>query len=284
MAKQTSNCKITRVDKKKEGNRQVNQYDKILQENLEAALPGIIKNVLQINAVYSEELPDSLQHTRERKPDVLKKVIDDKGNTFVLHIEFQVKNDADMAYRMAEYLVMLLRIYRLPVKQFVIYIGEGNAEMPTVLINENSYFSYQLITLSSIDYRLFLNSANTEEKIFAILGSFGNDEPKMAITRIFNEVIQNTPSELAKERRKNQLRILGQLRNFTVLNIDIMESVSTFFKEENDIFYIRGIKKEGELFVNYLLTHTDYSIEKIAQIAEVPVSFVERIKNSSNGK
>jgi len=272
------------VDKKKEGNRQVNQYDKILQENLEAALPGIIKNVLQINAVYSEELPDSLQHTKERKPDVLKKVIDDKGNTFVLHIEFQVKNDADMAYRMAEYLVMLLRIYRLPVKQFVIYIGEGNAEMPTVLINENSYFSYQLITLSSIDYRLFLNSANTEEKIFAILGSFGNDEPKMAITRIFNEVIQNTPSELAKERRKNQLRILGQLRNFTVLNIDIMESVSTFFKEENDIFYIRGIKKEGELFVNYLLTHTDYSIEKIAQIAEVPVSFVERIKNSSNGK
>lgn len=272
------------MDKKKEGNRQVNQYDKILQENLEAALPGIIKNVLQINAVYSEELPDSLQHTRERKPDVLKKVIDDKGNTFVLHIEFQVKNDADMAYRMAEYLVMLLRIYRLPVKQFVIYIGEGNAEMPTVLINENSYFSYQLITLSSIDYRLFLNSANTEEKIFAILGSFGNDEPKMAITRIFNEVIQNTPSELAKERRKNQLRILGQLRNFTVLNIDIMESVSTFFKEENDIFYIRGIKKEGELFVNYLLTHTDYSIEKIAQIAEVPVSFVERIKNSSNGK
>jgi transcriptional regulator of met regulon len=35
--------------------RQVNQCDKILHENLE------------------EELPDDIQHTKERKPDVLKK-------------------------------------------------------------------------------------------------------------------------------------------------------------------------------------------------------------------
>ncbi len=270
------------MGKKEEGHRQVSQYDKILHENLEAALPGIIKNVLQINAVYSEELPDSLQHTKERKPDVLKKVIDDKGNTFVLHIEFQVKNDADMAYRMAEYLVMLLRVYRLPVKQYVIYIGEGDAEMPTVLTNENSFFSYQLVAISSIDYKLFLNSANTEEKIFAILGSFGKDEPEKVIKRIFSEVVQNTPGELAKERRKNQLRILAQLRNFTMLNKDIMESVSTFFKEENDIYYKIGFEKGKHEFVKYLLQHTDYSTEKIAEIAEVYPDTVERIKSSLN--
>ena len=95
----------------KKGDRQVNQYDKILRDNRakrrlrtrrsvakqlrrssEAALPGLIRNLLNIHAVNSEELPDDIQHTKERKPDVLKKVTDKKGETFVLHIEFQVKN------------------------------------------------------------------------------------------------------------------------------------------------------------------------------------------------
>jgi len=37
--------------------RQVHQYDKILRENLEAALPGLVKRLLDIHAVHSEELP-----------------------------------------------------------------------------------------------------------------------------------------------------------------------------------------------------------------------------------
>lgn len=77
-------------------NRHANQYDKILHENIEAALPGLIKHILHINAAESEEVPDDVQHTKERKPDLLKKIKDDKGNHFVLHIEFQTKNDADM--------------------------------------------------------------------------------------------------------------------------------------------------------------------------------------------
>jgi hypothetical protein len=46
--------------------RQVNQYDKILRENIEAALPGLIKNLLNIHTVDTEELPDDIQHTKER--------------------------------------------------------------------------------------------------------------------------------------------------------------------------------------------------------------------------
>jgi hypothetical protein len=90
----------------KQGNRQVNQYDKILRENIEAALPGLIKNLLNIQVVNAEELPDDIQHTKERKPDVLKKVIDKKGEIFVLHIELQVKDEPKMVFRMAEYYIM----------------------------------------------------------------------------------------------------------------------------------------------------------------------------------
>ncbi len=58
--------------------RQSSQYDKIFKENIEAVIPGLMRKVLGITAtaVHSEELPDDLLHTKERKPDVLKKITD----------------------------------------------------------------------------------------------------------------------------------------------------------------------------------------------------------------
>lgn len=69
--------------------KQANQYDKIFKENIEAVIPGLMRNILGITAIESEELPDDIQHTKERKPDVLKKITDSEGNTYVLQIELQ---------------------------------------------------------------------------------------------------------------------------------------------------------------------------------------------------
>jgi hypothetical protein len=115
--------------KRKQGDSQPNKYDKIFRENMEAALPGIVEHVLGLHIVSSEELPDDIQHTKERRPDLLKKVTDSAGKTYVLHIEYQTKNDMDMAYRMAEYSIMLQWRYRLDVKQHVIFIGKGKPRM-----------------------------------------------------------------------------------------------------------------------------------------------------------
>jgi hypothetical protein len=185
---------------------QIAQYDKILQENIEVALPGLIKKVLKINAVKSEELPDTLQHTKERKPDVLKKITDTKGEVFVLHIEFQTKDEPDMVYRMAEYLVMLARKYRMAVKQFVLFIGEGIPTMVDNLALGKSYFAYQLISISTIDYRVFLRAEKPEEKMFAILADFGDDEPKKVITKIAESIVQGSNGELEKQRRKSNFK------------------------------------------------------------------------------
>jgi hypothetical protein len=53
--------------------RQGSQYDKIIRENLEVTLPMIVRDVLNLDVLISEELPDDIQHTKERKPDSLKK-------------------------------------------------------------------------------------------------------------------------------------------------------------------------------------------------------------------
>ncbi|GAB2593298.1 hypothetical protein [Spirosoma areae] len=111
----------------------ISQYDKIVKENLEAAIPALLERLLHIHPVDSEELPDDLQHTKERKPDALKRIRDVNGKTFILHLEFQVADDPDMIYRMGEYCVMLARIYRLPVRQYVLFMGDKLPKMPTEL-------------------------------------------------------------------------------------------------------------------------------------------------------
>lgn len=74
---------------KQNDRKQASQYDKIIKENLEITLPVIIRDILKLDIVQSEELPDDVQHTKERKPDALKKVTDAAGHAYVLKVEFE---------------------------------------------------------------------------------------------------------------------------------------------------------------------------------------------------
>ncbi|PWG77925.1 Rpn family recombination-promoting nuclease/putative transposase, partial [Pararcticibacter amylolyticus] len=153
---------------------QGNQYDKILKENLEVTLPVIIREVLGIEVAEIEELPDDIQHTKERKPDVLKKITTVNGETFILQIEFQVKSEEELVYRMAEYSIMLMRKYKLPVRQYVIFLRKRRPSMAVSIDTEHLKFSYPLLLISEMNYRLFLNSENPEVKMLAILADFAN--------------------------------------------------------------------------------------------------------------
>lgn len=191
---------------------QANQYDKIFKENIEAVIPSLMQKVLGITAVKSDELPDDIQHTKERKPDVLKRITDIDGNTFVLQIEFQVSDEPEMIYRMAEYKVMLLRIYKIPVRQFVIFLGKGKPKMITELQSEDLTFKYNLLSIKTIDYKIFLNSNKPEEIVFAVLSNFGIEQPKKAIEKIINKLEETTKTDLTLKKYLRQLRILSGLR------------------------------------------------------------------------
>jgi len=270
--------------KQKQTDDQPNKYDKIFRENIEAALPGIVERVLGLHIVSSEELPDDIQHTKERRPDVLKKVTDDAGRTYVLHIEFQVANEMDMAYRMADYSVMLQWKYRLDVKQYVIFLGRGKSRMPQAIDTENFKFRYNLLALSAINYKTFLKSDKPEEKILAILANFEEDGPVLAIKNIVNDIKAFAEGDFAEDRYFKQLRVLVQIRNLEEQFSDAMETISKYFKEEKDPFYKRGqvkgrlegieentiqtaIKmKENGLDINLIANITGLSIEEIEKL------------------
>ncbi len=276
--------------------KQVNQYDKILRENLEAIIPGLLENVLGIQVIASEELPDDLQHTKERKPDVLKKITDVQGSTYVLHLEFQVADEPDMVYRMAEYYIMLERKYRLPIRQYVIFLGPATPQMPTQLDRPNLKFDFPLLAFATLNYRLFLRSNRPEEVLLGILADFDNETTDRALSQIVRRIEETSGSDFSLRKHINQLRVLAQLRNLGIKLKETMDSIAQFISPEKDVFYLmgeekgeargeeRGQKKAKERFVQNLLTISALTIEQIADAAEVPVEFAEDIRQKLTDK
>ena len=284
--------------KENKGGRQVSPYDKILKENLEAFFPELLRDLLDINALRTSELPDNVQHTKERKPDVLKMITDDKGEIFVLHIEFQAQEEENMGLRMVEYWAMLFRKYRIPVRQYVIYIGEG---VPTRMKDDidfspQIYFRYNLISLSTIDYHLLFRSDKPEVKLLSVLADLGKENPEEIIGAIAKQIIGLAPGDFAQNRYLQQLRIFAQFRNFITEILPSMDSIAKFIKEERDFLYIRGERKglekgreEGieqgieqgkETFIRNLLLNTDFTVAQIAALGDVPEAFVEKVKET----
>lgn len=237
-----------------------------------------MEHVLGIKAVSSEELPDDVQHTKERKPDVLKKITDDEGKTYVLQIEFQVADEPEMVYRMAEYYIMLERKYKLPVRQFVIFLGSVAPQMPTQLDRPNLRFDYPLISFAALNYRQFLRSDRPEQVLLRILADFDGDNINAALQQIIRRIDETSHSDFTFKKHFNQLRVLAQLRNLGVKLDKTMDSILPFIKEENDVLYIRGQRKAKERVVRNLLAMSTLTVEQIADAAEVSVEFVEEVR------
>ena len=219
-----------------------NAYDKLLKENLGKTLPTLIQEVLRIQVLKIEELPLDLQQTKERKPDLIKKITDSEGNIFLLHLEFQVADEKDMIFRMAEYYIMLFRKFRLQIKQYVLFLKEPKPRMKTQLNTDCLSFKYNLIALHKINYKIFLNSTHPEVRLLTVLADLGEEDPYLILKNIVQDLNKNT--DLAKSKYFRQLRIFIQLRSKLENQLDrAMETISEFFKEEQDFLYRKGEAK-----------------------------------------
>jgi len=270
--------------------KQSSQYDKIFKENLEAIIPGLLEHVLGITVIASEELPDDIQHTKERKPDMLKKITDAENQTSVLQIEFQVADEPEMVYRMAEYYIMLEPKVSSASKAYVLYLGTATPTMPTRLDRENLTFTFPLIIFASLDYQLFLRSDRPEEILLGILANFDGNNTDIALRQIVRRIEETSRGDLSLRKHINQLRVLAQLRNLGVKLKSAMDSIAQYISPEKDAFYLmgeekgeqrgeqRGKERAEERIIRGLLTQSVLSAEQIAESAGVSIEFVEEIR------
>lgn len=228
---------------KEDDRKQGNMYDKVFKETMLGTHPVIIECVLRLNIITIEELKDDIQYTKERKTDLLKKVCDVYGNTYILHIEYQTDNYPKMQFRMADYSIMLQRKYSLPVLQFVIYLGPGEPDMPTTIDSKDLQFRYNLTALSSVDHSLFLKSEKLEERMLAILGKMEQKESIPVLEKVLTDIKETAKDSLSTDRYVQQLHVLVKLRNLGQNLQEVMMTIAKFFKEEEDLLYRLGQEK-----------------------------------------
>ena len=171
--------------------------------------------------------------------------------------------------------------------------------MPTFLDTPHHKFDFTLIKIAEINYKLFLNSNNPEVKMLGILANFSTEESYEAVKSIINGIQALTKGDFAESRYFKQLRIFVQLRSSVQQQFEkAMETVTKFFKEENDFLYrkgeasgelrgelrgeargeIKGEEKKSRAVVENLIIKLDWTDEQAAEFAEVDINFVKKVR------
>ena len=225
-----------------------NQFDRVIKEELRAAIPFISKNLLGLDIRKSEVLKDKIQITEEREADYLLKILhDDAAKDYILHLEFQSDLNEDPLKRMFLYYAMAFYKHTLPVEQFVIYIGKK--PMPPLkpeLNHKNASLRYHLIDIRQFGADLFLNAQKPEAIMFAILSDFGDVPPQEMLQIIIKKLKNSTNSAMRLKKFIRQLQVLSTLRNLQPLLNEIIDTMPITIDYTEDVFYKTG-KLEGEL-------------------------------------
>ncbi|MES2775410.1 MAG: hypothetical protein V4722_14645 [Bacteroidota bacterium] len=162
-------------------------YDRLFKENIEPLIPLLAEKIFGLKLGKTEDIKDKIQITIETEADFLKKVLHpDKNDDYILHIEFQVKDDANMLSRMLLYRAFLYSKYKLPVRQFVFYVGQSKPKMLLQLAQDDLVFQFNMRNIFDFPYELFIYSSNPEEVILAILSDFKSSRRLRSLAKYWN--------------------------------------------------------------------------------------------------
>ena len=219
------------------------QFDKLLQENIkEIFLPFVIKRMgIEVDKI--EPLKIKLHRTHAREADWLFMVSDTEGNVYILHVEFQSHNDRNMVYRIGEYHGMIQRQYKLPIRHFVVFLGDEPMNMQQQLPGKQVYHGFESINLYDIPWQKLIDSEVPAEIILAILGDFQGTTPQEVIKQIYQKLRKSSLVEDELKKYLQQLNILSGLRKLnkviteTIVNMPISINLDEFYS------FQMGLKK-----------------------------------------
>jgi len=223
-----------------------NIYDKTIKEIIEPALRPLINILLGIRVEEMQEVKDKIQVTIEREGDHLKALIfrDSKLNA-ILHLEFHVK-DEDIGLLMLLKKSMLKLRLKLPVKQFVLYMGDKKklGRLRDFYQDETTSHQFSVISLRTIPFGEFLKYDIPEVITLAILCDFGGKSPEEAIREILKRLDETAGGKKGASAHISRLEIFSNLRNLQQLFIQISNQMAFTYDLKKDLRYQQG-KEEG---------------------------------------
>lgn len=221
------------------------QYDKIIKENIEQIFLPLAEKYLGINIIDTKNISEKVQITKEREVDFNKIVTTDKGEQFILHMEFQTTDDSDMVYRVAEYKAMNMRKFKMPVRSIVVYFGTDKSKMRTQLKDDEIIKGFELLNVLELDTERILDSEVPEEILLAILGKHPRANAETIIKRVIERLQSICDNEMRLQKYIQQLIVLSRLRNLEVETKNQVEHMPITYDITKDGLFLEG-KKEGK--------------------------------------
>ncbi len=253
-------------------------YDKILKENIEALFLPLTEKYLGLSIKSSQEITEKLQSTLEREPDFIRLVETSDNKKLILHMEFQTVDEPDMIYRMTEYAALILRKYQLPIRQFVIYLGNQAPKMKSSLPPGQSLGSFELTDLQQFDYQELVRSQVPEEVILAILSNFKGRKPEHIVGAILERLKEVSKQPILLQKYVKQLGILSRLRNLEKVIIKKSTDMPITYDKENDSLYKEGRNEATLEMVEKMLRSGILTIEQVAELSDMAIEDIQKIQ------
>jgi len=265
-------------------------FDRIMRENFEGIVmksDNLSSLPFQFNyKVLASIFTPNITKTLERKIDFAKIVEDkeDANRQTVLHIEFQTEPEKRMVVRMQLYLALIQDWVELPVKQYVIYLGERPANMATHMqhhIPGNTInYHYQLIEIRNLQAEDLLLSDTPEIIVLAILASRGNVDPLSFVVKVLKRLKAVCHSQEEVDKFVLQLVTMSSLRNLDEVITENREdlAMNTGISIKDNAVYKHAFS-EGEAKTIQIVKAVMRGKSSIQQIAEdVGVSLEKVLK------
>ncbi|MCX7733551.1 MAG: Rpn family recombination-promoting nuclease/putative transposase [bacterium] len=152
------------------------KYDLEIKRTFEKVALGVLK-ILGFEIVEIKTVPLEMQ-TGKIIVDFLAVVKLKNGSEYILHIEFQTKNDPDMPKRMLRYCSVIISRFTLPIIQIVIFLGKEELNMGNSIkmlsLGTSLFYEYQIIDLKKVEAQKFLSSDDPDVYLLGILGKSDN--------------------------------------------------------------------------------------------------------------
>jgi hypothetical protein len=268
----------------------------------------------ELEEIYPE--PEKEGHTRIADK-IFKVFLKDGGERWMLvHVEVQGGRDSEFAKRMLTYYYRILDRHNRPMTAIAIFTGEDGKNMPNRYEDHfmGTHLVYQYNTLCLTDYSdgdlaasnnpfavvlivakerlLYLQEALTDEEfdrellrqkllvVSLLLDKKIFGEKKIAaIMRFLNNYVHFKKPETNRIFRIEVDKKIGK-NNIMGIHEQVTEiKVQEALEEGN-----RRLRASQEQSVKAFLCNTEFSVEKIASLVGVSVSFVEQVKGSLRNK
>ena len=262
--------------------------DIISKEALNTLVLDIVKYILKFDVKHLTLIDKEFQRVEDRRADVVANV-DDK---YILHLEIQNQNDKTMPLRMMRYYTDIKFITKLPIKQYIIYIGKNKLSMPDFIKDIDFTYKYNIIDMKNIDCEEFIKIDTPDSLVLAILCDFKDKDKQDVVNYIIKRIEELTDEngfrkyllmlDELSENRNLKKHIKKGLDMLSDINIEKSSLYELAFERGERDGLQKGIKEglqKGMIKGLYLLEKNPKKISQLTGIDEQTViELIEEIK------